>query len=339
VQNCTKNILTRVVNPEYNRLGDEYYTPDVILATWFQAESGRIPVSGSGYGGPFCGPGFDSMWTDMSEIVRPTRDGIHGREYINTSVDIGRKLPYLVLADGQLTVTPPPLLETPLPVIFEIIPEHWLRGPVAMAVVEAAEHLGTLAVVRGRDITPQVASHRSHVVPLLETTQGGTGVSPVPRRTTGETPVPPDAQKVPVTFSGATGSYPMVMIPDGPDVMAAAASLKQENAQRIVVIRVQASPAAAQRAVALTRGGAEVIHLVFDSHGREDVGLGIGDWGLEVGDWGLGIGAVNARPPPPVTRHPSSAAAHTSTQPVSNARTESRIVWSPTDHPEIVRRA
>ena len=37
------------------------------------------------------GAGFDSMWTDMSEIVRPTRDGIHGREYINTSVDLGRK--------------------------------------------------------------------------------------------------------------------------------------------------------------------------------------------------------------------------------------------------------
>ena len=104
VQNCTKNILTRVVNPEYRRLGDAYYTPDIILSTWFQAETGRIPVSGSGYGGPFSGPGFDSMWTDMSEIVRPTRDGIHGREYISTSVDIGRKLPYLAFADGQLSI-------------------------------------------------------------------------------------------------------------------------------------------------------------------------------------------------------------------------------------------
>ena len=62
------------------------------MSNWYQAETGSIPVSGSGYGGPFSGPGFDSMWTDMSEIVRPTRDGIHGREYINTSVDIGRKL-------------------------------------------------------------------------------------------------------------------------------------------------------------------------------------------------------------------------------------------------------
>ena len=97
VQNCTKNILTRVVNPEYRRLGDDYYTPEIILSTWFQAETGRIPVSGAGYGGPFSGPGFDSMWTDMSEIVRPTRDGIHGREYISTSVDVGRKLPHLAL--------------------------------------------------------------------------------------------------------------------------------------------------------------------------------------------------------------------------------------------------
>ena len=126
VQDCTKNILTRVVNPEFKRLGDSYYTPEIILSTWFQAETGRIPVSGSGYGGPFSGPGFDSMWTDMSEIVRPTRDGIHGREYISTSVDIGRKLPYLAFRDGQLAVASPPLLE-----IADA--GHFRRGSPALA--------------------------------------------------------------------------------------------------------------------------------------------------------------------------------------------------------------
>ena len=164
VQNCTKNILTRVVNPEYRRLGDEYYTPDIILSTWFQAESGRIPVSGSGYGGPFAGPGFDSMWTDMSEIVRPTRDGIHGREYINTGVDIGRKLPFLAFSDGQLSVTPPPLIEKPLPVIFDLIPEHWQRGPVLAAVAAAAAEIGTLAVLRDRDIHERMSPQQGHVV-------------------------------------------------------------------------------------------------------------------------------------------------------------------------------
>ena len=61
----------------------------LLLSLWKQAENGAVPVSSTGYRGPFTGTGFDSMWTDMSEIVRPTRDGIHGREYINTGVELG----------------------------------------------------------------------------------------------------------------------------------------------------------------------------------------------------------------------------------------------------------
>jgi hypothetical protein len=243
IQNCTKNILTRVVNPEYLRLGDEYFSPDIILSTWFQSETGRIPVSGSGYGGPFSGPGFDSMWTDMSEIVRPTRDGIHGREYISTSVDIGRKLPRLAFADGQLTVSPPPLMETPLPVIFDIIPEHWRRGVVSASVAAAAAEVGTLVVLNERDIATD-ASVEGHIVPLLQASD--------------------------IAASGKRWPAPMVMIEDRPDVMTLQASLKEDRPKRIVAVRVRANPAVAARTVELVRGGAEVIHLVFDSHGRED---------------------------------------------------------------------
>ena len=91
VQGCTKGLLSVSVNPEFLDLGDEYWKPDILLTTWNQSDTGKIPVSGAGYRGRFHGPGFDSIWTDMSEIVRPTRDGIHGREYISTSVDIGPK--------------------------------------------------------------------------------------------------------------------------------------------------------------------------------------------------------------------------------------------------------
>ncbi len=84
--------------------------------TWNQAKTGKIPVSGAGYGGVFAGEGFDSCWTDMSEIVRPTRDGIHGREYISTSVDLGRKPMFLAFDEqGEMLVAPSPLLEIPLP--------------------------------------------------------------------------------------------------------------------------------------------------------------------------------------------------------------------------------
>ena len=243
VQNCTKNILTRVVNPEYRRLGDSYYTPDLILSTWYQAETGKIPVSGSGYGGPFSGPGFDSMWTDMSEIVRPTRDGIHGREYISTSVDIGRKLPHLSFADGELNVDPPPLVETPLPVIFDRIPQHWNRGAVMAAITTAAAEIGTLAVLDEADIRENEACIRGQVIPLLTT----------PRE----------------VASRPDGSAPFVMIPDGPDVMATQAELKRVPSVRIVAIRIPAFPAVAGRVADLVRNGADVIHLVFDSHGME----------------------------------------------------------------------
>jgi Pyruvate/2-oxoacid:ferredoxin oxidoreductase delta subunit len=256
VQNCTKNILTRVVNPEYLRLGDDYFSPDIVLSTWFQAETGRIPVSGSGYGGPFSGPGFDSMWTDMSEIVRPTRDGIHGREYISTSVDIGRKLPRLVFSDGQLADAPPPLLEAPLPLIFDILPEHSQRGQVLAAVTGAAAELGTLVVLRERDLAAGAAVPK-HVVPLL-----GAKTAAADQR---------------------YATAPLVMIEDGPEVMARVAALKaaghhaQHGPERIVAIRLPASPAVATRVLELTRLGAEVLHLVFDSHGREQNGAAAGE--------------------------------------------------------------
>ena len=90
VQGCPRELVFKAMNPQYRQLGDDYYTPEIIATTWYQAETGKIPVSGAGYGGVFAGEGFDSFWTDMSEIVRPTRDGIHGREYISTAVDLGR---------------------------------------------------------------------------------------------------------------------------------------------------------------------------------------------------------------------------------------------------------
>ncbi len=243
IQDCTKGILTRVVNPEYERLGDEYFTPEIIVSTWYQADTGRIPVSGSGYGGPFSGPGFDSMWTDMSEIVRPTRDGIHGREYISTSVDIGGKLPHLTFEDGQLTVDPPPLLENPLPVIFDLIPERFHRGPVVSSVAAAAAELGLMLVVSGHDTPKGPAIERDNLIPLIENTQAVTD---------------------------AVTSAAMVMLPDHEDVAKERAALKQKNPDQIVAVRLPATPAVAERVRQLTRDGTEVIHLTFDPHGRED---------------------------------------------------------------------
>jgi ferredoxin len=244
VQDCTKGILTRVVNPEYNRIGDSYYAPAILLSTWFQADTGRVPVSGAGYGGPFTGPGFDSMWTDMSEIIRPTRDGIHGREYISTSVDIGRKISHLTFEHGHPVMSTSPLMEIQLPVIFDVVPQRWNRGPFQATVAKVAAKLGLLSVVRGNEIPAGLSIEGDHLCPWVD----GAGT----------------------TADQAFSAAGMVMISDGPDAEKIQAALKTRNPQQIVAIRVPASPMAAERVAELARGDAEVIHLVFDAHGRED---------------------------------------------------------------------
>lgn len=61
------------------------------------------------------------------------------------------------------------------------------------------------------------------------------------------------------------------MISDSNNVLEIQERLKERNGERLVAIRIEASPEAKQRVLTLARDGAEVIHLVFDAHGREAV--------------------------------------------------------------------
>ena len=243
IQNCTKNILTRVINPEYERLGDAYFTPDIVLTTWFSAETGNVPVSGCGYGGKFSGPGFDSMWTDMSEIVRPTRDGIHGREYINTGVDIGRKVNHLSFDGKQLNTIAPTLITSPLPLMFDVIPNQWRRGTVVPSVIRAAAELGIYSIVSSGQLAGEGLNRQTSILPLLDTDD-----------------------KVPDEY---IVDAPMVFIPDSADVLDKVAALKSENAERIVAIRMNAGVSTAARVLEFAKAGVEVVNLVFDRHGKE----------------------------------------------------------------------
>lgn len=247
VQNCTKNILTRVVNPEYKVLGDTYYTPEIILSTWYQAETGKIPVSGSGYGGKFSGTGFDSMWTDMSEIVRPTRDGIHGREYINTGVEIGRKLPYLTFHKNGLSIKPPPRIEIPVPLLFDVIPEYWHRGPVLQSIITAAREMGLYTVVRCRNILEHMHVGKDNIIPFIE--------------------------NINITNLNKMKGAKMIMLQDESSIMKEIASIKEENKNQIIAVRIDAAPDVSKRIAALTSEGVEVVHLVFDMHGFEQSSL------------------------------------------------------------------
>jgi len=135
-------------NPERKRLGDSYFTPDYVETLHYEARTGRVPVKGAGYRGRFGGEGWNGMWTDMSEIVRPTRDGIHGREFISTAVDIGPKLPFLSFDEqGRLKGQVPTALSLPIPMLFDAPPASVLSEKLAKVLAAAAQEAETLAIL------------------------------------------------------------------------------------------------------------------------------------------------------------------------------------------------
>ncbi|UCF83563.1 MAG: hypothetical protein JSV50_20740 [Desulfobacteraceae bacterium] len=168
VQSCPNELIHKSLNPEYKALGDSYWTPDIISRLWYQAETGKIPVSGAGYPGPFAGPGFDSMWTDMSEIVRPTRDGIHGREYISTAIDLGRTPEFLRFTEsGELNGDGPVVISMPLPILmrfpaFGASSDATIRGWTI-----AARRLGTLMALPQEMVNETFNDYGQWLMPIL----------------------------------------------------------------------------------------------------------------------------------------------------------------------------
>ncbi len=245
VQGCTKGLLNISINPEFLAMGDEYWKPDILLTTWNQSDAGKIPVSGAGYRGRFHGPGFDSIWTDMSEIVRPTRDGIHGREYISTSVDIGPKPMRLrFTADGKMLTEASRLLEIQLPAILDTpaCPVEGDNLPEARAA--AAKELRSLAVMPADDAVDVPPELLPYVVPLL-----GKG----------------DLRWSEDILKAAE----MAQVWDRPDVADLAAQMQVINPRLIVSVRLILRPTTAQRVVELARAGLKVFHLCAGLHGRE----------------------------------------------------------------------
>ena len=252
VQGCTKGLLSMSVDPEYLTMGDEYWKPDIIATTWNQADAGRIPVSGAGYRGRFHGPGFDGIWTDMSEIVRPTRDGIHGREYISTSVDIGTKPMRLKFApDGSMETPLAQLIEIQLPALLDA--PAWPVGGKALtaARAKAAAALKTLAVVPAEHLAVVAKEHLASVVPVV------------------------DAANLD-SVAKLLAAVPMVEVRVGPAtnperIREAAALAARVGAltKAIVAARVDLEGGCADTALELARAGLKVLHLCADQHGRE----------------------------------------------------------------------
>jgi ferredoxin len=245
VQGCPNKLIQKGLNPSYKALGDHYWTPEIISGLWSQANAGRIPVSGGGYGGPFSGPGFDAMWTDMSEICRPTRDGIHGREYISTTTNIGRKVMALEFDQaGQLSITPPPVVEIPLPILLDMLPWSPPRKGINRAFLEAAKSLGTFAIIRQSDYDAGMEEHLPNIALYVD-------------------------GKLSDIEPAVLRRLRLIELPYSKEVMASQNVVKEKHPGLVTIIRMEISPDSSEDIVRLIAEGAEAIHLVADEYGLE----------------------------------------------------------------------
>ena len=242
VQECKKNIIFRMPNPEYKNLGDEYWSPEILTNIWNQAENGKVPVSGAGYRGLFVNTDFDSMWTDMSEIVRPTRDGIHGREYISTVLELGRRPERLQFDEqGNLVTEMPPFTEIPIPVILDLPDNNFVTDSTKEAIATAAVGVNSFAVASLSDAKGILKKHQDHLIvkfdPACDNVKDLHGVAIVELVW---------SQNLPAIIEKITASNPGI----------------------IVSVRLGLDENAVERAINLAAKGAGIIHLQANYNGK-----------------------------------------------------------------------
>jgi ferredoxin len=247
VQECTKGLLALAANPSYERLGNGYWTPQIIETTWAQAETAGIPVSGAGYRGKFTGPGFDAMWTDMSEIVRPTRDGIHGREYISTAVDIGRKPRFLTFGKDRAAGAPP-LFDLPMPLIIDRLPPEYPIPKLIPVFKAVAARTGIMMILNAADwelLGDDREKYLPHIALYLN------AAAPLPR-------------------DEVLRKMRLVEISDEGDLDKRIAELKGINPELVVAVRVALDAGGEARAIELgQKDNIEALHLVADTNGDQ----------------------------------------------------------------------
>ena len=248
---CPRAALNMHPSPEYQAMGNQTYTPAIICSLQEQASAAKIPASGAGYGGPFDGDGYDNIWTDMSEIVRPTRDGIHGREHISTTVHLGRTVSDLCGmqfdAHWNLKSLIPPSREIPIPILFGSLP--FTPGDrVISSVALAASQLNTYLTLRADQRPERFLEYFNHLVVRLN---------------------PADIETRRKILEWAT----MIEIEPNGDCRAAIDQAHRINPHLLTIVKVPARRGIEREILRIYEQGAEAIHLSADMHGRSEDGL------------------------------------------------------------------
>jgi hypothetical protein len=233
-------------NPEFYQFADSYWSSEgrattsgsPVATVLYEAETGKIPIKGMGYKGPFAGPGWDSIWTDMSEIVRPTRDGVYGREFISTVVDLGGKKRFLEL-DSEKPAHFSRTIEVSLPIIFDYLPPNLNSESILGSVASASIRTGTRFIAASSQSYHLNDVQRESLIPLISSN------------------------------SASTRTESMIELESCDESLLKEIQLERHSIEPrpIVSVRLPLTEDAPEVAVKLTRNGVDVIHLTANYHG------------------------------------------------------------------------
>ena len=235
-------------NPEFFKFADSYWTPEdptkssgsPVATISYEAGTGKIPIKGMGFKGGFAEKGWDSIWTDMSEIVRPTRDGVYGREYISTLVELGRKPKFIKSFDTEQKRVSK-IVESPIPIIFDFLPSNLNSQSILRSIAFASRKVGTFFVASPEQIHDFSNDHLELLVPLIS---------------------PSDLEENREIISTA----PMVELTIHDS--AAVKRIRELNPLTPISVRLPLTMTADSIAADLVKDGVDVLHLYANYHGN-----------------------------------------------------------------------
>lgn len=235
-------------NPEFFNFADSYWVPDDPTTTSstpvsivsYEASTGEIPVRGMGYKGGFAGLGWDAIWTDMSEIVRPTRDGVYGREYISTLVDLGRKPRFLEFHSEDLKQTSR-TIELPIPILFDYLPSGLNNESIMASIGRAAKKAGTYFFASPEQVKHLLPDELTRAIPIISKPN-----------------VLENRQAIKESPAIGLEDY------DASEM----AQIRALNPQAPIIVRLPLTRNAGRVATELAREGVDAIHLTANYHGE-----------------------------------------------------------------------
>ena len=178
----------------------------------------------------------------MSEIVRPTRDGIHGREYISTAIDLGRTPEFLRFTEsGELNGDKPVVMSIPLPILMRFPAFGASSDATFKGWAMAAQRLGTLMALPKEMITETFSDYGQWLMPILPE---GSVHSVVPK---------------------GVGLVEISMVEGWEELFG---SITKLHPSVLISVKMPLAEGTEEKALSLVKKGVSIIHLEGSQNGR-----------------------------------------------------------------------